>query len=112
MVAEQYLAPLRENRIDTLVLGCTHYPLLKRVIGETIGSEVSLVDSAQATAEETEQLLAKHGLLNESREAGASRFYVTDAANRFHRIAERILGERPEHLEAVEVWGHDKLKTK
>jgi glutamate racemase len=112
MVAEQYLAPLREQRIDTLVLGCTHYPLLKRVIDETIGLDVTLVDSAEATAEETAQLLEKHGLLNQSSDVGASQFYVTDAAQRFHRIAERILGEPLAHLEAVEVWGHDKLETK
>ncbi len=115
LVAEQYLAPLREERVDTLVLGCTHYPLLKRVIGETIGSKVALVDSAEATAEETAQLLEKQGLLNQSSNsdegAGASQFYVTDAARRFHRIAERILGKPLAHLEAVEVWGHDRLQT-
>jgi glutamate racemase len=121
LVAEQYLAPLRENRIDTLVLGCTHYPLLKSVIKSTIGATdeggVTLVDSAEATAEETAQLLDRRGLLNhplkptaESTDAGASRFYVTDAAGRFHRIAERILEEPLDHLEAVEVWGNDKLK--
>lgn len=121
LVAEQYLAPLREKRIDTLVLGCTHYPLLKSVIKSTIGApngeSVALVDSAEATAEETAQLLERHGLLNhplmptaESTNAGASRFYVTDAAGRFHRIAERILEEPLDHLEAVEVWGNDKLK--
>jgi glutamate racemase len=80
-----------------------------------------LVDSAEATAEETAQLLERHGLLNhplksmaesmaEPTNAGASRFYVTDAAGRFHRIAERILEEPLDHLEAVEVWGNDKLK--
>jgi len=121
LVAEQYLAPLRENQIDTLVLGCTHYPLLKSVIKSTIGAtdegSVTLVDSAEATAEETAQLLERHGLLNhplkptaESTNAGTSRFYVTDAAGRFHRIAERILEEPLDHLEAVEVWGNDKLK--
>jgi glutamate racemase len=125
LVAEQYLAPLREKRIDTLVLGCTHYPLLKSVIKSTIGAangeSVTLVDSAEATAEETAQLLERHGLLNhplnsmaesiaESANTGASRFYVTDAAGRFHRIAERILEEPLAHLEAVEVWGNDKLK--
>src|SRR5262245_4674901 len=52
LAAEQYLAPLRERNIDTLVLGCTHYPLIKRVIGETMGESVTLVDSAEATAEE------------------------------------------------------------
>jgi glutamate racemase len=120
LVAEQYLAPLREIGIDTLVLGCTHYPLLKSVIKSTIeatnGESVALVDSAEATAEETAQLLERHGLLNhplelaEPTNAGASRFYVTDAAGRFHRIAERILEEPLDHLEAVEVWGNDKLK--
>jgi glutamate racemase len=111
LIAEQYLAPLRAEGIDTLVLGCTHYPLLKRVINETMGAGVTLVDSAEATAEETAQLLATRGLLNQSPEAGASRFYVTDAAGRFHRIAERILGEPLEHLEAVEVWGNDRLRS-
>lgn len=121
LVAEQYLAPLREKRIDTLVLGCTHYPLLKSVIESTIGAidggGVALVDSAEATAEETAQLLERHGLLNrppepgtESTNTGVSRFYVTDAAGRFHRIAERILEEPLDHLEAVEVWGNDELK--
>lgn len=111
LVAEQYLAPLRAEGIDTLVLGCTHYPLLKRVINETMGAGVALVDSAEATAEETAQLLATRGLLNQSSDAGVSRFYVTDAAGRFHSIAERILGEPLEHLEAVEVWGNDRLRA-
>ena len=121
LVAEQYLAPFRKEGIDTLVLGCTHYPLLKSVIKSTIGAtdggSVTLVDSAEATAEETAQLLERHGLLNdplmptaESTNAGICRFYVTDAAGRFHRIAERILEEPLDHLEAVEVWGNDKLK--
>jgi glutamate racemase len=112
LVAEQYLAPLRDQKIDTLVLGCTHYPLLKRVIGETIGADVMLVDSAQATAEETAQLLERDGLLSHTGEEAVCRFYVTDAAQRFQRIGERILGKPLEHLEAVEVWGHDRLETK
>jgi glutamate racemase len=122
LIAEQYLAPLREKRIDTLVLGCTHYPLLKSVIKSTIGAvdgeSVSLVDSAEATAEEVAQSLEGRGLLNHPLEpmaeptgTGASRFYVTDAAGRFHRIAERILEEPLDHLEAVEVWGNDKLES-
>lgn len=111
LVAEQYLAPLRAQEIDTLVLGCTHYPLLKRVIGETMGSAVTLVDSAAATAEETAHVLAQHGLLNQVPGASSSEFYVTDAARRFHRIAEKILGEPLPHLEAVEIWGHDRLHT-
>jgi glutamate racemase len=112
LAAEQYLAPLRAQEIDTLVLGCTHYPLLKGVIAETMGAGVTLVDSAAATAAETALLLAERGLLNPQPERGASRFYVTDAARRFHRIAERFLGEPLTHLEAVEVWGHDRLQAR
>ncbi len=111
-VAEQYLSPLRACEIDTLVLGCTHYPLLRRVIAETMGERVTLVDSAEATAAETAALLAERGLLNAQTNHGESRFYVTDAAQRFHRIAERFLGEPLTHLEAVEVWGHDRLQTR
>jgi glutamate racemase len=111
LAAEKYLAPLREREIDTLVLGCTHYPLLKPVLAEVMGAGVTLVDSAAATAAEVETLLQTHGLLNSEPGKGESRFYVTDAARRFQRIAAAFLGAPLEHLEAVEVWGHDRLQT-
>jgi glutamate racemase len=103
LLAEQYLSPLRESNIDTLVLGCTHYPLLRGVISETIGEGVTLVDSAEATADEVAALLATHHLLNDSAAESEHRFFVTDAANRFHRIAKRILGGPLPHLEAIEL---------
>lgn len=105
-VAEKYLALLREQQIDTLVLGCTHYPLLKNVITETIGESVTLIDSGAATATEIAALLREKKLLNPQVEPGWSEFYVTDAAQRFHRIAERFLGHPLRHLEAVEVAEH------
>ncbi len=105
-VAEKYLASLRAQQIDTLVLGCTHYPLLKPVIAETIGRGVSLIDSGAATAMEIAALLSDQNLLNPQAAKGWSQFYVTDAAQRFHRIAERFLGYPLEHLEAVEVLEH------
>jgi glutamate racemase len=105
-VAEKYLASLREQGIDTLVMGCTHYPLLKTMIAETIGREVHLIDSGAATAAEIKMLLRDKALLNPQTEKGWSEFYVTDAAQRFHRIAERFLGYPLEHLEAVEVLEH------
>ena len=103
LIAEKYLSGLHQHGIDTLVLGCTHYPLLKPVIAELMGAGVTLVDSAEATAAEVETLLRERELLNEQAAAGAKRFYVTDAANRFSRIAERIFGEPLAHLEAVEI---------
>ena len=105
-VAEKYLAPLREQNIDTLVLGCTHYPLLKKVIAETIGSEVNLIDSGAATAIEMADLLAQQNLLNSQTENGKCEFYVTDSAQRFNRIAERFLGHKLDYIEAVEVLEH------
>ncbi|MDQ5836754.1 MAG: glutamate racemase [Acidobacteriota bacterium] len=128
MVAEEYLGELRESRPGALVLGCTHYPILRRVIQEAVGSEVRLIDSGEAAAEAVEDLIESEGLrrtatqeLRDLREAGAharflcddlDHFYVTDAAERFAHVAERFLGSAPRRLEAVEVWGHDELQTR
>ena len=117
-VAETYLRDLH-SRIDTLVLGCTHYPILKEVIQESVGKDVSLIDSGAATAVEVKALLKEKGLARLTPGTGAlerhlcddlDHFYVTDAAERFARVAERFLGAKPARLEAVEVWGHDELK--
>ena len=128
MVAGEYLGELRESRPGALVLGCTHYPILRRVIQEAVGSEVRLIDSGEAAAEAVEGLIESEGLrrtatqeLRDLREAGArarflcddlDHFYVTDAAERFAHVAERFLGSAPRRLEAVEVWGHDELQTR
>jgi glutamate racemase len=102
LAAAKYLAPLKADRIDTLVLGCTHYPLLRRVIAETMGPEVTLVDSAEAAAAETATLLGTSGLLCSSNQPARSEsFFVTDAASRFATIASAILGSPPASLELV-----------
>jgi glutamate racemase len=117
-VAQTYLKDLR-SQVDTLVLGCTHYPILKEVIQETVGEQVELIDSGEATAAEVKSLLKEKGLARLTPGTGAldrqlcddlDHFYVTDAAERFARVAERFLGAKPARLEAVEVWGEDKLK--
>lgn len=119
-VAEEYLADLRNETVRTLVLGCTHYPILRDVIQQTIGKEVCLIDSGEATAGEVDRLLNEENLRREQHERQNARrvlgddldhFYVTDAAERFSRVAERFLGAAPAVLEAVEVWGHDELRT-
>lgn len=109
-IAGKYLKKIREFRPDALVLGCTHYPILREVIQRTVGPEVKLVDSGRACAEEVRRLLAEKGLANPNRISGKRRlcddldhFYVTDAADRFARVAERFLGSPPAKLEAIEL---------
>jgi len=120
LVAEQYLSDLRQNDLGALVLGCTHYPILQAVITNALGRGVPLIDSGAATATEVQYLLESSGLSHP--EAGRhdrerqlcddlDHFYVTDAAQRFAKVAERFLGAAPSVLEAVEVWGHDELRT-
>jgi len=126
-VAAEYLSDLRDLRdrgdLDALVLGCTHYPILRDVIEEAVGAGVRLIDSGEATAESVEALLEREGLRrapsDEERVARVralcddmDHFYVTDAAERFARVAERFLGSAPRVLEAVEVWGQDELQIR
>lgn len=92
-VAETYLASFARSGIDTLILGCTHYPLLKGVIGEVVGPDVTLVDSAVETAHRVTELLDDEGLGRGVGE-GSTSFFVTDVPDRFVRIGERFLGAR------------------
>ncbi|HLO00823.1 MAG TPA: glutamate racemase [Pyrinomonadaceae bacterium] len=119
-VAKQYLDDLRSANLGALVLGCTHYPILKNLISEAVGTEVPLIDSGAAAAAEVQRLLESNELsaaapaqANRERELcdDLDHFYVTDAAERFAKVAERFLGTAPRVLEAVEVWGHDELRT-
>ena len=117
-IARKYLEKLIEFQPDALVLGCTHYPILREVIQQTVGSNVKLIDSGEACAEEVGDLLNEKGLANPHRVTGTRRlcddldhFYVTDAADRFARVAERFLGAKPAKLEAIEIFGADKLEN-
>ena len=99
LIAAEYLAPFRDDGIDTLILGCTHYPLLKPVIAETLGPDVTLIDSAEETARETAALLADRGL---ARADGRPdyRYLVSDLPEQFLKVGQRFLGGR---IEGVEV---------
>ena len=115
-IAKRYLDGITEFAPDVLVLGCTHYPILRDVIARVVGPDVRLVDSGEATADEVAKLLEHRDLSNTSRPIGQRRlcddldhFYVTDAAERFARVAERFLGVQPSKLEAIEVYGRDVL---
>lgn len=101
-VATRYLAPLVESRVDTLVLGCTHYPLLAPTIGKVMGADVRLIDSAEAVAQRIETELSRLGL--EARDGDCEHhFCVTDSAGRFRRLAQQILGDETVSLELVEL---------
>jgi glutamate racemase len=90
--AEIYLASMRQSRIDTLVLACTHYPLLARTIADYLGPGVTLIDSAEETAREVASLLTERGLARTDGGRGSASFFVTDVADRFVRVGGRFLG--------------------
>jgi len=102
-VAEEYLAELRSSRVDTLVLGCTHYPILRPVIEDTMGADVNFIDSGLAVAEEVAKLLEERGLARTNGDSPSQEFYVTDSAARFRRVAELFLGRPLESVETVEL---------
>jgi glutamate racemase len=101
-VAEEYLAPLLIKRIDVLVLGCTHYPLLEAAIRAAVGPAVRLVDSAASTALEVAQLLARQRM-GAATGAGGQSFYVTDVPARFKRIGSGFLGAELQSVEQVHI---------
>ena len=120
LIARKYLREIVEREVDALVLGCTHYPILRDVIQQTVGEQVVLIDSGEATAEEVKKLLENKNLQSETAPHRVAErrlcddldhFYVTDAAERFARVAERFLGAKPAKLEAIEVFGVDELKN-
>ena len=97
-----YLEIFQERSIDTLVLGCTHYPLLAEVIGETLGPAVTLVDSAEETARTVAEVLGGRSLASKAREKASYRFLVSDAPESFQRIGERFLDWKPSSVEWVD----------
>ncbi|HEV7732066.1 MAG TPA: glutamate racemase [Candidatus Binatia bacterium] len=100
-IVDTYLASLARSGIDTLILGCTHYPLLKPVIGEVMGPTVRLVDSAAETARVVAARLEADGLLRPDG-SGTTSFFVTDVPDRFVRIGQRFLGARVESAVRLE----------
>ncbi len=100
MVAEEYLAPLLEQKIDTLVLGCTHYPLLKPALRALVGEEVCLVDSAEETARALAGMLQNQEL-QRAEGPGGVQFFVTDVPDRFERVGGGFLGSALTQVQRV-----------
>jgi glutamate racemase len=93
-VAQIYLKPLKRRSVDTLILGCTHYPILRGVLRKNMGQGVILIDSAREVAREAREILDASGLLNGSGSKGKYKFFVSDEPNRFIRIGEQFLKKR------------------
>jgi len=102
LVAEEYLRPLAERGIDTLVLGCTHYPMLKKVLRGVLGEGVRLVDSGAETALTVTSILREQGLVRPL-PALRPRFFVTDSPAHFERVGGAFLGKRLAHVQRVEL---------
>jgi glutamate racemase len=102
-VAEEYLSQLRQSGVDTLVLGCTHYPILRPVIERTLGDRLSYVDSGEAVAETLARLLEEQQLSRDNDDQQSEEFYVTDSADRFRRVAELFLGRQLDAVETVKL---------
>ncbi len=92
LIAKDYLLPLKNEKVDTLILGCTHYPLLTKVISDIMGDEVTLLSPGALAAQEARGYLEKENLLSD-REMGTSRFYVSDSVENFAELGGTFLGK-------------------
>ena len=112
LVAREYLEPIRDEGIDTLILGCTHYPLLNDIIARVMGKEVKLIDSAQAVAIQVKEILDRRQMLTSpgrkraskrasSRSKAGMKFYVSDWPENFKELGKRFLGEEIRFVKEV-----------
>jgi glutamate racemase len=103
LIARDYLAPFLTNGVDTLVLGCTHYPLLKPILRRVLGEKVILIDSAVETAAATRQTLSELKLLQVQQRDGNHKFYVSDIPDQFARTARHFLGEEVNNVVRIDI---------
>lgn len=101
LIAQEYLKPVMAEQVDTLVLGCTHYPLLKPLLQDIVGKEVTLIDSAEAMADIAADLIANQKIGNDQTSRAEYLFYVSDLPYRFQTIGERFLGRTLGHVELI-----------
>ena len=100
-IAREYIGPLKKAGIDTLILGCTHYPLLKNIIQKAAGKGTVLVDSAREVAQEVKGLLAHYALIRTGKRKPFHKFIVSDRPQEFKRIARNFLGRELTHIAKV-----------
>jgi glutamate racemase len=102
-IAGKYLGSLTAKKIDTLVLGCTHYPLLKEALSKAVGKEVKIVDSAGAVAEEAGKILMKYKLLAARKNTPRHTFFATDDVEQFMKVGEKFLGRKIDKVSIKEI---------
>jgi len=105
VIVKKYMKPLLSKRIDTLVLGCTHYPLLKKTFEKNAGSKVILIDSAEATAGEVKNVLNKKRLFADEKSRKFLRFYVSDNPDKFKSIGSRFFSKKISCVKKIECFG-------
>jgi glutamate racemase len=105
LVAREYLEPLQQARTDTIILGCTHYPLLKPLLQDIVGPDVTLIDSAAAVAAKTRDLLSALRLLRDGNQAGRGNFFVTDSPEHFRLQGEAFLNRKLTQLQLITLKG-------
>ena len=102
LIAQDYLKPLIKAKVDTIILGCTHYPLLKNVIQKVVKNKVKLVDSAEAIALEAKKVLEKRNLLNNNHRPNP-KFYVSDQPEKFSKLARRFIQQDINSVEKIDI---------
>jgi len=111
LIARDYLTTMLDVQVDTLILGCTHYPLLEHVIADVMGDGVTLINSGKETARVALQALADESLLNSQTSQspspeGEHKFFVSDVPDKFTQVANRFLGRTIDHVTRVDVSGY------
>ncbi len=111
LIARDYLQTMHDVEIDTLVLGCTHYPLLKNVIADVMGDKVTLIDSGEETARVALKTLTDAGLLrtagtDSAMPKGVRKYFVSDVPEKFSKVATRFLGELIDNITRVDISGY------
>jgi len=94
IVAKSYLHNLRSEKIDTLIMGCTHYPIIRNVIKKEVDNNVKLIDPGVFVSREVADFLTENKMLNVQKKRGNKNFFVTDLTDRFTKVAEMFLGEK------------------
>lgn len=102
-VALEYLAPLKEKNIDVLILGCTHYPAIKRIIQDVMGEDIKVVDSAVETALAVKDMLSKKNILNTQQKKPIYQFFVTDDPKNFSKVGSLLLNREIKHVKKVNI---------